>query len=43
MFIIFGIMILLATVAGFSYPRLRRVEAELPDVIADKVPVPAVE
>ena len=43
MFIIFGIMILLATGAGFSYPRLRRVETELPDVIADKVPVPAVE
>jgi hypothetical protein len=41
MFIIFGIMILLATGAGFSYPRLRQVEAELPDVIADKVPVPA--
>jgi hypothetical protein len=43
MFILFGILILLATAAGFSYPRLRRVETELPDVITDKVPVPAAE
>jgi MFS family permease len=43
LFILFGMLILLTTGAGFSYSRLRRVETELPDVIEDKVPVPAAE
>lgn len=32
MFIIIGILISLATIVGYSYPRLRNVEAELPDI-----------
>jgi hypothetical protein len=32
MFILIGILISLATVVGYSYPRLRNVETELPDI-----------
>lgn len=32
MFIIIGILIALATIIGYTYPRLRNVEAELPDI-----------
>lgn len=39
LFIILGFMILLATLVAYLHPRIRRVEAELPDFIADKVPI----
>ena len=39
LFIVLGIMVLLATVLGFLYPRLRQVEAELPDALVGQVPV----
>ena len=35
LYLILGIISLLATAAGFLYPRLRRVEIELPDIIVD--------
>jgi len=36
LYIILGIIILLATAVGFLYPRLRQVEAELPDITTDR-------
>jgi DHA3 family macrolide efflux protein-like MFS transporter len=36
MFILMGILNILVTVGGYLYPRLRLVEDELPDVIADQ-------
>jgi len=35
LFMVMGTLTLLATVVAFQYPRLRRVEDELPDVVAD--------
>ncbi len=35
LFIIMGILTILATIAGYSYPRLRLLEQELPDMISD--------
>ena len=39
LYIVLGTVSLLATVVGFLYPRLRRVEVELPDVVVDIAPV----
>ena len=39
LYIILGCIILLATLAAYLYPRLRQVETELPDFIADKAPI----
>lgn len=39
LYIILGLMILLATLVAYLYPRLRQVETELPDYMADKAPV----
>jgi len=36
MFIVMGILTMLATMGGYLYPRLRLVEDELPDVVADQ-------
>jgi MFS family permease len=36
MFILIGILISLATIVGYTYPRLRNVEAELPDIELDE-------
>ena len=36
LFIILGVLTMLTTVVAYQYPRLRRVENELPDAIADK-------
>jgi MFS transporter, DHA3 family, macrolide efflux protein len=33
LFIVLGVVVLLAVVAGSAYPRLRRVQSELPDVV----------
>jgi DHA3 family macrolide efflux protein-like MFS transporter len=38
LFIVFGIITVLITLAGYLYPRLRLVESELPDRIADESP-----
>jgi hypothetical protein len=38
-YIILGSIIMLSTLIGYQYPRLRKVETELPDFIADKAPV----
>jgi DHA3 family macrolide efflux protein-like MFS transporter len=38
LFIVLGIISLLATLIGILYPHLRKVETELPDVIGDKAP-----
>jgi hypothetical protein len=32
MFILIGMLISLATILGYTYPRLRKVEEELPDI-----------
>ena len=37
LFVIMGILSVLATIGGYLYPRLRLVEEELPDAIADPV------
>ena len=42
LFIIMGFIIVLATLAAYLYPRLRRVEIELPDYVADDKPVTTV-
>ena len=39
LFIIMGMLTILETIAAYQYPRLRLVEDELPDAIADEVPV----
>lgn len=39
LFIILGFVILLATLVAYLYPRLRQVEAEIPDFVADEAPV----
>ncbi len=39
LFIIMGTFSMLTTVAAYQYPRLRLVEKELPDAIADEAPV----
>ncbi len=41
LFVITGVFNILVLVAGYLYPRVRWVEDELPDVIADVVPVAA--
>jgi hypothetical protein len=41
LFIIMGLIILLATLVLYFYPRFRNVEVELPDVITDQVPATA--
>lgn len=38
LFVVMGILTVLATIAGYLYPRLRLVEDELPDAIADPLP-----
>jgi hypothetical protein len=38
---VLGLISLLAVVVALLYPRLRRVELELPDVIGDTAPVAA--
>lgn len=40
LFMILGFMILLVTLLAGLYPRLRQVESELPDAIADSTPLP---
>jgi hypothetical protein len=39
LYMVLGFISLLAVVVALLYPRLRRVEAELPDVIGEKAPV----
>lgn len=39
LYIILGLMTLLARLVAYLYPRLRQVEIELPDFIADKAPI----
>jgi hypothetical protein len=39
LYMVLGLISLLAVVVALLYPRLRRVEAELPDVIGEKAPV----
>lgn len=39
LYIILGLMTLLAGLVAYLYPRLRQVEIELPDFIADKAPI----
>lgn len=41
LYILLGLMILLATLIAYLHPRLRQVEIELPDFIADKAQVAA--
>lgn len=38
LFIVLGALTIVATIGGYMYPRLRRVEQELPDVIPDQPP-----
>ena len=38
LFIVMGALTMLATIAAYQYPRLRLVEDELPDAIAEKTP-----
>ncbi|MBW4635042.1 MAG: MFS transporter [Iphinoe sp. HA4291-MV1] len=38
LFVVMGVLTVLATVAGYMYPPLRLVEDELPDALADSVP-----
>jgi DHA3 family macrolide efflux protein-like MFS transporter len=42
-FVIMGILLIAASGVGFLYPRLRRLELELPDVITSKSPAPTAE
>jgi hypothetical protein len=35
MFSIAGILMLVATAVAYAYPRIRRIETELPDVVED--------
>ncbi len=37
MFILFGFSLIMVTAAAYQYPRLRRVEDELPDAISDPI------
>jgi DHA3 family macrolide efflux protein-like MFS transporter len=41
LFIVLGALTIVATIGGYMYPRLRRVEQELPDVIPDTPPADA--
>ncbi len=42
-FVITGILVIAATAVGYFYPRLRRLEAELPDVVGAQTGAPAVD
>ncbi len=39
LFIVMGALTMLATIAAYQYPRMRLVEDELPDALADEAPV----
>jgi predicted MFS family arabinose efflux permease len=43
LFIVLGLLNILAVIAGYLYPRLRFVEDELPDALPDSVPATEVE
>jgi MFS family permease len=42
-FVIMSILVMAATGVGFLYPRLRRLEVELPDMITSKSPAPTAD
>jgi hypothetical protein len=42
-FVVMGFLVISATVVGYLYPRLRRLEVELPDAVANPASSPAAE